>query len=170
MRRLSSCASARSRVTRPVLSIRRAHRDDLPVILQIEKKSFGSDAWSAEAFLDYLAMPTTSIFVVAIREGKVIGYALAFCGKHAELDSLAVMPALRGQGTAEALMKRVFRSVVRRGYPAMGLCVRLENSGAIQLYRKLGFVRERRINDYYEDGGPAWRMRKHLIAPSGFAA
>jgi [ribosomal protein S18]-alanine N-acetyltransferase len=44
----------------------------------------------------------------------------------------------------------------------MTLTVRLDNTPAIALYRKLGFARERRINGYYDDGAPAWRVRMSL--------
>jgi ribosomal-protein-alanine N-acetyltransferase len=144
-----------------VICIRRARSSDIPAILRIEKKSFGGDAWDREAFVDYLAQPDRSVFLVATIKGKIVGYALAFHAKtRAEVDSIAVAPAQRGQGVAVALMKRIVFRLARRGFKAVSLSVRLENEAAIRLYRKLGFRRIRRINSYYEDGAPAWRMRK----------
>ena len=144
-----------------MISIRRARGDDLPSILRIEKRSFARDAWDRELFLDYLAQPSRSVFLVAISEGKIVGYALAFHNKaYAEIDSIAVAPAQRGKGVAVALLKRVIGSLGRRRFASVSLNVRLDNEAAIRLYRKLGFQRVRRINGYYEDGAPAWRMRK----------
>jgi ribosomal protein S18 acetylase RimI-like enzyme len=89
------------------------------------------------------------------------GYALAFHGKtRAEVDSIAVTPAHRGRGVAAALVKRVIGLLRRRGFGTVSINVRPENEAAIRLYRKLGFQRIRRVNDYYEDRAPAWRMRK----------
>jgi len=143
-----------------MIGIRRACGEDLPSVLRIEKKSFTRDAWERELFLGYLSQPGRSVFLVAIAEGRIVGYALAFHSKsRAEVDSIAVAPAQRGQGVAVALLKRVVGSLRRRGFGTISLNVRLENEAAIRLYRKLGFQRVRRVNGYYEDGAPAWRMR-----------
>ena len=48
-------------------------------------------------------------------------------------------------------MARLISLLRRRGFSILKLTVRLENTTAIALYRKLGFVRERRINGHYED-------------------
>jgi ribosomal-protein-alanine N-acetyltransferase len=147
------------------MHIRRANAQDLPAILQIEKKSFGRDAWDLELFLDYLRRPGRSVFLVAIVERKVVGYALAYHSRiRAELHSIAVRPAARGRGVAKALLGRTLAALLRKGFATVSLNVRLENEAAIRLYRKLGFERVRRVNGYYEDGAPAWRMRRCLGA------
>lgn len=156
-----------------MLDIRRARIDDLPSILRIERKSFDRDAWDREIFLDYLHRSANSVFLVAVIDGaaaidrKVIGYALALHGKtRAEIHSIAVAPAERGRGVAVALLKRILASLRQRGFATVSLDVRLENKAAIGLYRKLGFERVRRVNGYYEDGAPAWRMRRVSGSPS----
>lgn len=141
------------------LNIRRATRDDLTAIVRIETASFGRDAWERECFLDYLSAPEHCIFLVAVRRKAIAGYALAVYNRtRSELDSIAVAPSHRGRGIAAALMNRLTALLRRRGVFTMTLMVRLDNASAIGLYRKLGFTRERRINGYYEDGAPAWRM------------
>lgn len=143
------------------MRIRLARSDDLPSILRIEKKSFGCDAWDREQFLDYLTQPSKCAFLVATTDGAVVGYALAFHTKtRAEVDSIAVAPAHRGQGIAVALLTRVISQLRRRGFKAVSLNVRPENTAAIRLYQKLGFRRVRRVDGYYADGATAWRMRK----------
>jgi ribosomal-protein-alanine N-acetyltransferase len=135
-----------------MMNIRRARNGDLPSILRIEKKSFARNAWDRESFLDYLAQPASSVFLVATIDGIIVGYALAFHGRvRADIDSV---------GVAAALLKRVIRSLRQRGFKTVSLNVRPENREAILLYQKLGFQRVRRVSGYYEDGGPAWRMRK----------
>ena len=144
-----------------MISIRRARSADLQSILRIEKKSFARDAWDRELFLDYLARPDRSVFLVATIGSAVVGYALAFHSEtRAEVDSIAVAPTARRKGVAVALLKRVIGVLRLRGFRTVSLNVRLENKAAIGLYRMLGFQRVRRVSGYYEDGAPAWRMRK----------
>jgi [ribosomal protein S18]-alanine N-acetyltransferase len=143
------------------LSVRRATDDDLTAIVRIERASFGRDAWEREYFADYLSAPEHCLFLVAEKAGNVVGYALAVDNQtRSELDSIAVAPSHRGSGIAVALMNRLAALLRRRGVLSMTLMVRLDNTAAIGLYRRLGFLRERRINGYYEDGAPAWRMRR----------
>lgn len=143
------------------MNIRPAHVDDLPSILRIENQSFARDAWDRELFLDYFAQSDRSVFLVAAIDRRVVGYALAFHSRtRAEIHSIAVTPAERGRGIAVALLRRIVALLRRRGFEAVSLNVRLENKAAIRLYRKLGFQRVRRVNGYYEDGAPAWRMRR----------
>lgn len=144
-----------------MIEIRRAHLNDLPSILRIERTSFDRDAWDREIFLDYLHRSANSEFLVAAIDRKVIGYALAFRSEtRAEIHSIAVAPAARGRGVAVALLKRILTLLRQQGFQTVSLDVRLENEAAISLYRKLGFERVRRVNGYYEDGAPAWRMRR----------
>jgi ribosomal-protein-alanine N-acetyltransferase len=143
------------------MDIRRARADDLPSIVRIENSSFGRDAWDRELFLDYLAQPARSVFLVSVIDHMVVGYALAFQSRtRAEIHSIAVAPGQRGRGVAAALLRRTLALLRRRGFETVSLNVRLENKAAIGLYRKLGFQRVRRVNGYYEDGAPAWRMRR----------
>jgi ribosomal-protein-alanine N-acetyltransferase len=144
-----------------VPDIRRARVEDLPSILTIEKDSFDLDAWDRELFVDYLERPGRNVFLVAAVDSRVVGYALAFHSQtRASIHSIAVAPGSRGRGIAVALLRRTLASLRRRGFGTVSLDVRIENTAAIELYRKLGFEPVRRINGYYEDGGPAWRMRR----------
>jgi len=144
-----------------MIDIRRASIDDLPSILRIEKKSFERDAWDRELFLDYFDRSARSAFLVATINRRVVGYALAFHSEtRAEIHSIAVAPADRGHGVAIALLRCIIALLRRRGFETISLNVRLKNKAAIQLYRKLGFHRVRRVNGYYEDGEAAWRMRR----------
>lgn len=145
------------------VSIRQATRADIPTIIRVEKQSFGRDAWDRQLFLEHLLKPHRCVFLVALESERLAGYALAVHNHvRAELDSIAVTPSRRGHGIAAALVKNVIAVLRLRGVSKIALVVRLDNQPAISLYRKLGFERERRINSYYEDGAPAWRMRALL--------
>lgn len=150
------------------MTIRRATRTDIAAIVRIEKASFGNQAWPRAEFLNYLAEPDRCDFLVAVSGRAVSGYIIGYrTPTRAEVDSLAVSPSHRRHGIAAALMNRLKSILRRRGYKALGLTVRLNNTAAIAMYRKHGFVRVRRINRCYEDGAPAWRMRTSLtVRPS----
>ena len=145
------------------LIIRRATREDTPAITRIESASFGRDAWERDEFLDYLAEPDTCTFLVATTDDAVVGYIIGFQTEtRTEVDSVAVDPSHRGCGVAAALIARLMRLLATAWISAATLTVRLDNTAAIALYRKLGFSRERRINEYYEDAAPAWQMKMPL--------
>jgi ribosomal-protein-alanine N-acetyltransferase len=142
------------------MEIRRAHADDLPSLVRIENSSFDRDAWDGGLFLDYLAQ-SGSVFLVSVIHRKVVGYALGYHSPtRAEIHSIAVTPAQRGRGVGVGLLRRMLALLRRRGFETVSLSVRLDNTAAVALYRKLGFRRIRRVNGYYEDGAPAWRMRR----------
>ena len=103
-------------------SIRRARVADLDRIMEIERASFGRDAYDRNLFAEY-TRKCGELFLVAERSqdvstpdpstfGKAWGYALTClfarrCGgvsrKQAELISVAVQPLARGTGAARKL-------------------------------------------------------------------
>jgi ribosomal-protein-alanine N-acetyltransferase len=142
--------------------IRQFEKDDLPGIMRIERASFNRDAWPRELFVAYAAA-TPALFLVAKVDGRTAGYSIATLTRHgAEIESLAVLPRDRNRGIATALLKATIQKARRRGARAISLMVRRKNESAIQLYRKLGFVRVATIANYYPDGAAAWRMRNTL--------
>jgi len=134
--------------------------------VRLERKSFLAYAWDLRLFRHYL-LRSDCIFLGAwpgTQQGStLIGYAVAIHdGSRAELDSIAVANTHRCRGVALGLSLRLISLLRRRGVSSISLMVRFENTAAITLYRKLGFVRLRRINGYYEDGAAAWRMQMLL--------
>jgi ribosomal-protein-alanine acetyltransferase len=147
---------------RPV-RIRPFRPSDLPRVLRIEHASFGRDAWPREAFEEY-ALTFPRLFLIAAAGMRLVGYSIAcISGKAGEIASIAVLPAYRGRGIARALLAATLGRLRRRGLRSVWLMVRPDNTGAIALYRRAGFVRTSTIRGYYEDGGAGWRMRRSLI-------
>jgi ribosomal-protein-alanine N-acetyltransferase len=137
---------------------------DLDRIMEIERASFGADAYDRALFLDYRA--GGALFLAADRGGRILGYALAEVrGRRAELVSIAVDPPDRGRGAASALIESLLRRLRRRGVFCISLMVKAENGDAQALYRKYGFRRARRVRRYYEDGADGWLMT--LERPDG---
>ena len=139
--------------------IRRFQSRDLPRILKIENQSFGVDAWPAGLFREY-ARACPRLFLVAWVGRVAAGYSVTCVNKNtADIASIAVLPRYRGRRIASKLLQRTITKLQRLGVDTLTLMVRRENHGAIELYRKFGFVRTATVAGYYEDGATAWRMR-----------
>jgi|SRR5947209_6547627 len=146
--------------------IRRARPSGLDRILEIERASFGADAYDRKLFAEYLRQ-CGELFLEAGSGRKVWGYALTCRSgasrNSAELVSLAVDPAMRGQGVARALMDSTLRRLKLRGVSRLVLTVKVTNERARAFYEKYGFTKVRRVTRYYEDGQDGWRMAKRLL-------
>ena len=143
---------------------------DLDRIMEIERASFGRDAYDRNLFAEY-THKCGELFLVAERGRKVWGYALTclaarrrggVSGKQAELISVAVDPAARGTGAARALMDSTLPRLRWREVSRMGLMVKVTNARARAFYERYGFKKIRIVRAYYEDGQDGWLMAKHL--------
>ncbi len=128
-------------------------------ILQIERASFGADAWPRQSFREYYDDCRELFFVVKFSR-RIAGYIIACVdGRDAEIASLAVHPDYRRRGLAAALIRRVLRVLLAAGIRRVELMVRVGNTAGAQLYRSFGFRRVRTVPRYYEDGGDGVLMR-----------
>src|SRR3954465_1016561 len=94
-------------------SVRRARISDLDRILAIERAGFGKWAWDRNLFAEY-ARTCGELFLVVARQDRVIGYCIVCIARgllrrRAELVSIAVDPAVRGKGAADALISAALR-------------------------------------------------------------
>jgi len=144
--------------------IRAATPEDLDRLTALEHVSFASDRLTARSFRHFLAAPTATLRV-AVEAGRVAGYFLLLVRARssvARLYSIAVDAAARGRGLASALLDDAEAAARSRGANRLALEVRADNSGAIRLYERRGYVLVGRTPDYYEDGAEARRYQKHL--------
>jgi ribosomal-protein-alanine N-acetyltransferase len=145
-------------------SIRLLRLSDLDRIMEIERASFGDDAYDRNLFAGFYHK-CGELFLVAVRRRNVCGYMLTCPGgkaapARAELVSVAVDPRQRGKGIASALMDSTLRRLRRRGIARFHLMVKVTNQPAIAFYERYGFIRSRIVRQYYEDGADAWRMAR----------
>jgi ribosomal-protein-alanine N-acetyltransferase len=139
---------------------------DLDAVLAIERASFGADAYDRNLFAE-LFEKCGRLFPVAAAGTGVRAYAVAATAMRretlcAELVSVAVGPAWRGQGMASALLRGTLRRLRLRRVHRVTLAVRVSNRRAQALYAKFGFARSRRIRRYYEDGEDGFVLCKRL--------
>jgi ribosomal-protein-alanine N-acetyltransferase len=141
------------------VEIRPFQRRDLDRILEIERVSFGADAWDRDLFLEY-SRRCPDLFLVARRARRIAGYIITCIGsKDAELVSIAVDPRDRMRGLGRALLDETLAQLRSRQVSNWWLMVATANKPAIHFYENYGFVRTRRSKRYYGAGRDAWRMR-----------
>ena len=125
-------------------------RSHLAGIAALERTCF-SHPWS-EAMLEEELYNDSACFLVAEgQEGEVLGYA----GLHVVLDegyidNVAVDPACRQQGIADALIDTFTRFGAEK-LAFLTLEVRESNLPAVSLYEKHGFYETGRRKGYYDD-------------------
>jgi ribosomal protein S18 acetylase RimI-like enzyme len=77
---------------------------------------------------------------------------------------IAVVPDCRGLGVGGALLRELLNTARLQGFDALSLSVRCQNSAAVNLYERNGFVK------LFDVGGlkyPSWAMKVDLSTPDG---
>jgi [ribosomal protein S18]-alanine N-acetyltransferase len=164
--------------------IRRFQPADMDRVLEIERASFGQDAYDRKLFAEY-GRKCGGLFLVAEGSRTIDGYSIACVSEKrgtlikrgttikrgilvkpidlvASLESIAVDPRARGQGAASSLLKSTIRRLKLQGVGRITLMVRRSNAVALQFYERRGFIAVRRAPGYYEDGGEGLVMRLTL--------
>lgn len=151
--------------------LRKFNTNDLERITYINRTCLPEN-YSDYFFVDlYRRFPET--FIVA-EENGVVGYIMCrietglsssiFRGliKKGHIVSVAVMPEYRRKGIGEALVAKAMENM--RLYKAKHcfLEVRVANTAAVDLYKKLGFDVSRTVRGYYADGEDAYVMEIKL--------
>jgi ribosomal-protein-alanine N-acetyltransferase len=142
------------------IEIRRFRPSDLDRIEEIEKASFGRDAYDRNLFAEFFDK-CRKFFLVAQRGSKLCGYVITCIrGDRAEVVSIAVDPAVRGSGAASALMDSTLRRLRRQKVERLVLMVKVSNAPARAFYLKYGFQKTRIVRKYYEDGSDGVLMAR----------
>lgn len=120
------------------LIIDRASADDIPRISDIENRLFG-DPWTAEQFMSLLDSET-EVFLCARCGGTVAGYiCMTVVLDQAYIGNVAVDDCYRRKGIARAMVNTVCAIAKEAGCPFVVLDVRINNTGARELYKGCGF-------------------------------
>lgn len=124
--------------------------EDLEQVAEIERKTF-SIPWSKNAFYESMKRKDT-IYLVA-KEGKnVVGYSGIYCFyEDGEITNVAVEPAYRRQKVGKQLLDKLQEEAKTLGVTRFFLEVRVSNTGAIELYKTLGFREDGIRKGFYEN-------------------
>ena len=135
------------------MRLRPATADDVPAVVALEAELFGVDAWSAASVRSELTGARRTA-VVAVHEGRVVGYAVAVTSADVtDLQRVAVHPGHRRRGLARRLLARVLAD-------RMLLEVSEANDAAMAFYTTEGFGEVGRRPRYYRDGSDAVVMQR----------
>ena len=140
--------------TKQPVSVDLMKKEDLQEILMIERASFPSP-WTEGMFLDEIRTTHAQCLIIKMEiEGKplIAGYMIFwFVADEVHLHNLAVRGEFRRQGLACNMMNLMKDIAAQVGITRQTLEVRESNQGAINLYRKCGFVVKGKRPRYYTD-------------------
>lgn len=133
------------------IAFRQMEITDIDQIHEIETRSF-SIPWSKEAFFNELTKNQFAFYTVIEVGDEIAGYCGAWLiVDEVHITNIALLPEFRGMKLGEALLCKVMDLVRARGAKTMTLEVRVSNSRARSLYRKLGFLEGAIRKQYYTD-------------------
>ncbi len=121
---------------------------------------------SARQFRRHLSSPSAAVLLAEGDDG-LLGSTIVFFRRgstRARLYSLATAAAARGRGIGKALLAAAEGLARERGMRELSLEVRRDNAAAVRLYEANGYRRSAALENYYDDGAPAWRYEKSLQA------
>jgi ribosomal protein S18 acetylase RimI-like enzyme len=132
---------------------------DLGQLRHVEQACFPKDAWPLLDLIAVLTFPDV-VRLKAVVDGRMAGF-IAGDPRRTEgmawIATLGVLPEYRRQGIARQLLQECEKRLTS---PRLRLCVRLDNTSAIQLYEQEGYLRVGTWTKYYNDGGDALVMEK----------
>ena len=125
-------------------------KSHLDAVAALERVCF-SKPWPRSMLEDELYNPNVSLVVAEGEDGAVLGYGeIGVVLDEGCLEKIAVDPAWRRQGVAEAILSAYLR-FGRAKLAFLTLEVRASNEAAIGLYKKLGFEEVGRRKGYYTE-------------------
>ena len=137
-----------SRIQEMPVTLRSMTHDDLPLVSDIERRSYDFP-WSHGVFRDCLL---AGYNCVVLEHGEALaGYGiLSIAAGEAHILNLCVDPAFRSLGYGARLLDEILGRARLADVKQVFLEVRPSNVNAIALYRKRGFHRIARRPAYYQ--------------------
>jgi ribosomal protein S18 acetylase RimI-like enzyme len=132
---------------------------DLGSLRRVEQACFVKDAWPLLDLIAVLTWPDV-VRLKAVEDGQMIGFV---AGDQRPADNLAwiatigVLPEYQRRGIGRALLQACEAKLPQ---PRIRLCVRASNAGAVEMYRREGYLALDTWKKYYDDGENALVMEK----------
>jgi ribosomal-protein-alanine N-acetyltransferase len=139
------------------LHIEPAQPKDADTVAKLHAQGFYR-GWPREDFAAYIAGDGTPVYVACDAKRNIAGFAmLRHLGEEAELITIAVDKKWRGKGVGLSLMRACFENLRMSPAKKLFLEVAADNTAALKLYAKLGFLKISERKGYYPrpDGTPA---------------
>lgn len=155
---------AKAKIQSKDISIRKARVLDLPKLVEVESACFDYDQLSRRNF-HWMIKHAHSIFLVLVHEKAIVGYGLVLINKGtslARLYSICVISEYQGLGLAGKLISALEERTSDEDCAYLRLEVKETNQAAISLYKKLGYNKFTKKEDYYDDGSAALCFEKQI--------
>jgi ribosomal protein S18 acetylase RimI-like enzyme len=141
--------------------------EDFEAVYGIEELCFQPPMTFGRRYMRWLVQAQNAATWVAEDDGSLAGFAIvewtqAIHEVSAYIQTIEVLPQMRGQGVGRELLKHMEGSAQVVGASAIWLHVDVENWAAIRLYETYDFERAGKEESYYAPGRGAYVYRKHL--------
>lgn len=144
--------------------IRRLEQEDFKHLLLIEAESFNSGY--SPYFIRMIPVLYSNTSFVAVKGRSSLGYIAAAIEqgnpRRAWILTLAVRPKYRGMGIGQELMTKGLEALAKAGAEETLLTVAPDNSKAISLYERFGFVTAKTLEDFFGPGEHRQLMKKTM--------
>jgi ribosomal-protein-alanine N-acetyltransferase len=142
--------------------------EDFAALYAIEEVCFQPPHRFSRGYMRQLIGQPNSATWIAEETGRMCGFGLVEWAREttdtvAYIQTIEILPEARGQGAGAELMRRMENSARLAGADTIWLHVDAENSGAIRVYERHGFLLSGRQRDYYGRGRPALVYEKALV-------
>ena len=149
------------------MEIRELSIADLTLVMPLERKLFGDEAWLEKTMSSELESPNT--YYLGVFEAGLIGYAglsTIPASFSSDVQTIGISASHQGKGLGRALMQLLFDRALALGSESLMLEVRADNQSAIALYRSMGFEQIDLRRRYYQPSGvDALVMRAKIRQP-----
>jgi [ribosomal protein S18]-alanine N-acetyltransferase len=140
---------------------------DFDELYAIEEICFRPPLRFPRRYVRRLLESADAVTWIAEEHGKIAGFSIADFGLDTEgpfayIQTIEVLPEMRGRGIGNELLRRIEESARDRGAHAIWLHVESRNAGAIRLYEAHGYRCEGRQDDYYARGRAGLVYRRLL--------
>jgi ribosomal-protein-alanine N-acetyltransferase len=150
-------------------SVRAYRPSDLDALYHLDQVCFPPGvAYSRSEIAGYLHRADSKAWVAEAGTGAgIAGFVVASCDprRQGHIITLDVAPAWRRRAVGSMLMETAEDWVRRQGGEAVLLETAEDNLTAQAFYLRRGYIRLRRIEDYYGKGQAAWLMGKKIDEP-----
>jgi len=104
-------------------------------------------------------------FIIAEIAHKIVGFLIAVKVKPniAKILMLAVSKQHRRKKIGTMLLNELYKKILEENITAIELEVRTDNTTAIKFYEKHGFKIKNKLLHFYQNGEPAYVMRKDIL-------
>lgn len=146
--------------------------EDFAALYAIEEVCFQPPHRFSRTFMRQLIQQADAATWIAEQDGRACGFGIVewtreASGTVAYIQTLEVLPEIRGQGIGGELLRRLDSSAREACASEIWLHVDAENAGAIRIYQRHSFTAMGREEDYYGRGRPGLVLSRALTPQQG---